>query len=69
MTIKNTTLYDVLKWISRYCLPALAVFWVALSEIYNLPLRVEIPATLSAITVLMNTLLGISNENHKEQEK
>lgn len=69
MQIKNSKLYDVLKWLARYCLPALAVFWIALSEIYNLPLRTEIPATISAVVILLNTLLGISNENYNRDNK
>lgn len=66
MIITNKKVYDVLKYIGRYLLPALGVFWVAISEIYSLPLKMEIPATISAVTILLNTLLGISNENYKE---
>lgn len=65
MVIENKKLYDFLKWLSRYCLPAICVFWTAIAEIYNLPLKTEITATVSALVVLMNTLLGISNENFR----
>lgn len=64
MIIKNKTLYDVLKWIARYCLGALAVLYGALADVWNLPMKTEIIMTLSALSVFINTLLGISNENY-----
>ena len=58
-----TKLYDILKYISRYFIPAAIVLIVALFDTWSLPYKTEIAATLAAIEVFLNTLLGISNEN------
>lgn len=66
----NNKLYDVLKWIGRYLLPSLGALYFAIAEIWNLPLGPEICATCTALTVALNTLLGISSENYyKDGEK
>lgn len=66
MMIKNEKLYDVLKYVSRYVIPALIVLYVALADTWQLPLKTEIAATLAAVEVFLNTLLGISNENYNK---
>lgn len=61
--------YDILAWIGRYALPALSVFCATVAKIWNLPYAVEIPATITAIDVLWNALLGIkSTEYFKDKE-
>lgn len=65
----SNKLYDVLKWVGRYLLPALGALYFALAEIWKLPLGAEICATCSALTVALNTLLGISSENYYKGEK
>lgn len=68
MIIKNKKLYDILKWLTRYCFGALAVLYGALADVWQLPLKTEVVMTLSALTVFINTLLGISNENYNKGE-
>lgn len=60
----SNQVYDVLKWIARYCLPAAGALYFAIAEIWKLPLGPEICATCTAFTVAINTLLGISSENY-----
>lgn len=60
----NDKLYDILKWIGRYLLPAMGALYFAIAEIWNFPLGPEICATCTALTVALNTLLGISSENY-----
>lgn len=67
MLIKNDKVYDFLKYLSRYIFPALATFYTALGDIWGLPYKIEVPATISAIVVFLNILLGISNENYNNQ--
>lgn len=66
MIIKNTKLYDILKWLGRCVIPGLGALYFALSEIWNLPCGSEITATASAITVFLNLILGISNTNYEK---
>lgn len=63
MIIPNNV-YDVLAFIGRVVLPALSVLYATLGEIWNLPFTKEIPLTITAIDLFLNTLLGISANNY-----
>lgn len=67
----NDKVYDVLKWVTMIALPALGGFYFVLSEIWGgFPYPTEIVGTISAITALLGTLLGISSHTyHKEQDR
>lgn len=65
MKLSETT-YDVLKWIGRVVLPAIAVLYATLGNIWNLPYIDEIPTTITALDLFLNTLLGISSENYNK---
>lgn len=67
MKLKDKT-YDILCWIGRIVLPALAVLYTTLGDIWGLPYTSEIPATIMGIDVFLNALLGISaNTYYKEK--
>ena len=59
MKMSNET-YDVLAFIGRVVLPALSVLYATLGEIWHLPYTKEIPLTITAFDLFLNTLLGIS---------
>ena len=59
MRLSNET-YDILAFIGRVVLPALSVLYATLGEIWGLPYTKEIPLTITAIDLFLNTLLGIS---------
>lgn len=59
-------MYDVLKYIARYFLPALGTLYFAISQIWHLPYGEEIIGTISAITIFLSTLLGISTYNYNK---
>lgn len=63
MKLSNKT-YDVMAWIGRYCLPALAVLYGTLGNIWALPYTEEIPLTITAVDVFLNALLGISSTSY-----
>jgi hypothetical protein len=60
MKISNQ-LYDVLKWIAQYALPALGTLYFALSSIWGLPYGEEIIGTITAVDIFLGVLLGISS--------
>lgn len=64
MTLSNKV-YDTLKWIAQYFLPALATLWIALAKVWGLPYGAEIGATISAIDLFLGAILGISSANYK----
>jgi len=59
--------YDTLKWIATILLPALSVLYVALATVWAFPYSGEVSATIMAIVLFMNALLGLSNAQHKAQ--
>lgn len=63
MLLSNQT-YDVLAFIGRVVLPALSVLYATLGEIWHLPFTKEIPLTITAIDLFLNSLLGISSNNY-----
>ena len=54
--------YDVLKWIALYLLPALGTLYFALSSIWGLPYGEQIVGTITAIDAFLGALLGISTK-------
>lgn len=68
MIIRNAKIYDILKYISRYFLPALIVLFVAVADTLNLPYKVEVSAIGAAVITFLNTILGISNENYNKEK-
>lgn len=59
--------YDVLKWISIVCLPALSVFVYTISKIYGwADLGMMIAQTITAVAMLLGALLGVSALQYKK---
>lgn len=65
----NNKVYDVLKWIAMYLLPALGTFYFALSGIWDLPFGEEIVGTITAVDTFLGVILGISSANYKKLSK
>nr|DAI76741.1 MAG TPA: holin [Caudoviricetes sp.] len=67
MKLKDKT-YDILSWVGKIVLPALAVLYTTLGNTWGLPYVEQIPATIMAVDVFLNALLGISsNAYYKEK--
>ena len=58
--------YDILKWIARYLLPAVATLYFALSQIWALPYGEEIVGTLAAVTAFLGVILGLSTAQYNK---
>jgi hypothetical protein len=63
--ILSNKIYDGLKWIALVLLPALATFYLALAQSWNLPYPTEVAATIAALDIFLATLLGVSTSNYK----
>lgn len=63
----NDKLYDVLKWIAMFFLPALAILVKSLCLIWTIPYGEEISATIVAINAFLGAILGISNSIYKKK--
>ena len=66
-TMTNKT-YDVLNKIQRW-LPALGVFYLAVSAIWHLPYGDEINATIVAVATLLGTTLEIATGAYLKKQK
>lgn len=63
----SNKLYDVLKWVAMYLLPAFGTLYFALSGIWGLPYGEEIVGTFTAIDTCLAVLLGISSANYNKK--
>ena len=62
----SNKVYDVLKWIAMYLLPALGTLYFALAGIWGFPYGEEVVGTLTAIDTFLGVILGlISSEYNK----
>ena len=64
----NNKTYDVLKWVAQYLLPASGTLYFALSSIWGLPHGEQIVGTLSAMTVFLGVLLGLSSAQYDKTD-
>ena len=62
----NNKVYDVLKWIAMYLLPALGTLYFALSGIWGLPYGEQIVGTITAIDTFLGVILGISTAQYNK---
>ena len=69
MIFSNSKIYDVLKWVGSVVLPSLAVFIVTMGDTWHLEYAKEISATVTAVAVFLNALLGVSSIKYHESEE
>ena len=63
----NNKVYDVLKWIAMYLLPALGTLYFALAGIWGLPYGEQIVGTITAIDTFLGVILGISTSQYNKR--
>ena len=64
----SNRVYDILKWIAMYLLPAAGTLYFALSGIWGLPYGEEVVGTITAVDTFLGVLLGISTAQYKKAE-
>ena len=57
----SNQVYDILKWIAQYLLPAAGTLYCALAGIWGFPYGEEIVGTITAVDTFLGVLLGISS--------
>ena len=63
----NNKVYDVLKWIAMYLLPALGTLYFALAGIWGFPYGEQIVGTITAIDTFLGVILGISTVQYNKR--
>ena len=70
MKIKmSNKVYNVLKWIAMYLLPAVGTLYFALAGIWGLPYGEQIVGTITAVDTFLGVLLGISTAQYNKSIK
>jgi hypothetical protein len=64
----SNKVYDILKWIALYLLPALGTLYFALSGIWGLPYGEQVVGTITAADTFLGVLLGISSAAYKKEQ-
>ena len=64
----SNKVYDVLKWIAMYRLPALGTLYVALAGIWNFPYGEQVVGTITAVDTFLGVLLGISTAQYQKDK-
>lgn len=62
----SNKVYDVLKWIAMYLLPAAGTLYFALASIWGLPYGEQVVGTITALDTFLAVLLGISTAKYKK---
>lgn len=65
MKISNKV-YDTIKWIAQYLLPAAATLYLALAGIWGFPYGEQIVGTITALDTFLGVLLGLSAASYKK---
>lgn len=68
MKISNQV-YDTLKWIAQYLLPALGTLYFAIAGIWGLPYGEQVVGTITALDTFLGVILGISAVNYNKNLK
>ena len=63
----SNNVYDVLKWIAMYLLPALGTLYFAIASIWGLPYGEQIVGTITAIDTFLGVILGISTAQYNKR--
>ena len=67
--ILSNKMYDWLKWIAMYLLPALGTLYFALAGIWNLPYGEQVVGTITAVDTFLGVILGISTSRYNKINK
>ena len=65
----SNKVYDVLKWIAMYFLPAIGTLYFALSGIWKLPFGEQVVGTITAVDTFLGVILGISNAQYNKNSQ
>ena len=65
----SNKIYDILKWIAMYFLPAVGTLYFALAGIWNLPYGEQIVGSITAVDTFLGVILGISTIQYNKTSK
>ena len=63
----SNKVYDYLKRVAQYILPALGTLYFALAGIWGLPYAEKIVGTITAIDTFLGVVLGVSSLKYNKE--
>lgn len=64
--LMSNKIYDLLKWIAMYLIPAIGTLYFAIAGIWGCPYGEEVVGTLTAIDAFLGVILGISTHQYNK---
>lgn len=64
----NDKVYDVLKWLVLIVLPACTALYSALASVWGWGYVEQVTTTISAVSLFLGALIGVSTANYKKEE-
>ena len=64
----SNRMYDFLKWLAMFVLPALALLVQSVFSIWQIPFGEQISATIVSVNAFLGACLGISNLSYQKDE-
>lgn len=64
----SNKVYDVLKWIAQYLLPALGTLYFAIAGTWGLPYAEQVVGTITAVDTFLGVILGISTAQYNKKQ-
>lgn len=61
----NDAWYDRLKWLAQIFLPAFGAFYFGLSDLWGLPMALEVVGTITLVDTFLGVLLGLSARQYQ----
>jgi len=62
----NDKIYNILKWIAMYFLPAVGTLYFAVAGIWGFPYGEQIVGTITAVDTFLGVILGISTSQYNK---
>lgn len=62
----SNKVYDFLKWVAQYLLPAMGTLYFALASIWGCPYGEEVVGTITAIDAFLGVILGVSTHQYNK---
>lgn len=63
----SNKVYDILKWIALFLLPAIGTLYFALAGIWGFPYGEQVVGTITAVDTFLGVILGISTARYNKR--
>ena len=64
----SNRMYNLIKWTAQYGLPAVGTLYFALASIWGLPYGEQVVGTITALTIFLGVLQGLSTRAYNASE-